>query len=668
MLPNTIFFVLGLSHSQLYYMVTAPAKDRIYGSNVNKPGSSSSSKTAESISLSDSTIKSIQNKIDEHNANYPKKKVTLEVSKAVVRRGMGAYSSSHRPTISGGKPNSRVAWGLARLNAFLYKIKNGKSKSGKYSQDNDLIDELGYKYSKFEDGGIVNNLVDLKFYDTTSEHAKIYGFDSPNPLFVQITFATENHRINNVDEYARKNNYDLIFGTILQKEEQSIDRIKTMLRKNGYSTIEGNNDFYKYIDHSTQFAEGGAINKTNMKEVKKGGITYGPSHAEGGIPVKNKSTNEMLEVEGGEGITNKHVMASSETVKLNGKEMTLCEAVSAINQMDGNGVKFNCDDVKHKQFIEEMAQGGELERGTRTEEEHIQVLRDLYAKRITPEQATEKIAKDHLKEDKDYYKKLSRLKQERYKMPKGKICGCGCSLKSYDNGGMLDSFGLGSFEEMATSFSKSKLTLAEQKKEIIDLTLTTGRDKVDTDFKADLMKNTPQELHKYWENASHVNLYKYGWRLQFTTSRVFAGLCSGEDFGKVQKGNLSKDRNLFISINFVKSEANWKNNYLDTILHECAHAIVREMISMKIGYSSFLKLDPMHEITEGHGKIWEMVCQAINPNGSCNQFYENAILENTFYEYSFECQNCGNEGFGRTKNFTSNCSKCFKPVIIEKNL
>ena len=55
---------------------------------------------------------------------------------------MGAYSSSYRPTISGGKPNSRVAWGLARLNAFFYKIINGKSKSGKYNQDDDLINEL----------------------------------------------------------------------------------------------------------------------------------------------------------------------------------------------------------------------------------------------------------------------------------------------------------------------------------------------------------------------------------------------------------------------------------------------------------------------------------------------------------------------------------------------
>jgi hypothetical protein len=56
-----------------------------------------------------------------------------------------------------------------------------------------------------------------------------------------------------------------------------------------------------------------------------------------------------------------------------------------------------------------MAKGGELERGTRTEKEHIQVLKDLYAKRITPKEASKRIAKDHLKEDSQYYSKLAKM-------------------------------------------------------------------------------------------------------------------------------------------------------------------------------------------------------------------------------------------------------------------
>jgi hypothetical protein len=95
--------------------------------------------------------------------------------------------------------------------------------------------------------------------------------------------------------------------------------------------------------------------------------------------------------------------------------MTICEAVSQLNQLEG-GVQFSCDDVSDRQFIEAMAQGGELERGVRTEQEHIQVLKDLYAKRITPKQASKRIAKDHLKEDSRYYSKLAKMEG---KMAKG---------------------------------------------------------------------------------------------------------------------------------------------------------------------------------------------------------------------------------------------------------
>jgi hypothetical protein len=155
------------------------------------------------------------------------------------------------------------------------------------------------------------------------------------------------------------------------------------------------------------FSKGGNT-KRNMKKIKRGGITYGKSHAEGGIPVKNQSTGDMLEVEGGEGIVNKRSMASKSKVTLNGKKMNICQAVSELNQMEG-GVKFSCEDVNDRQFIKAMAKGGELERGVRTEQEHIQVLKDLYAKRITPKQASERIAKDHLKEDSRYYSKLAKI-------------------------------------------------------------------------------------------------------------------------------------------------------------------------------------------------------------------------------------------------------------------
>jgi hypothetical protein len=136
----------------------APLKDRIKGSKFNEKGTASTSSKAESIKFDDKTIASIQSLIDAHNEKYPSKKITLAVAKAVVRRGMGAYSSSHKTTITGGKPNSRTAWGLARLKAFIYKAQTGKSKSRKYSQDNDLFEELNISVQKMNNGGDVRGM------------------------------------------------------------------------------------------------------------------------------------------------------------------------------------------------------------------------------------------------------------------------------------------------------------------------------------------------------------------------------------------------------------------------------------------------------------------------------------------------------------------------------
>lgn len=147
----------------------APKKDRIFGSDVNKQKSSSSAKSGSSIKFSKELTYTISDKVKEHNSNNPSKKVTLSVAKAVVRRGMGAYSSSHRPTITGGKPNDRTAWGLARLNAFFYKIEHGKSKSGKYTQDDDLIEDLEISVRKLKNGGSLGKYAFVESITTTGK-------------------------------------------------------------------------------------------------------------------------------------------------------------------------------------------------------------------------------------------------------------------------------------------------------------------------------------------------------------------------------------------------------------------------------------------------------------------------------------------------------------------
>lgn len=126
----------------------APKKDRIKGSQTNVKGSASDSKLASSIKFNDRLETAIQNKVDFYNEKNPNDKVSLSTAKAVVRRGMGAFSTSYRPFISGGRPNSRQAWGLARLNKFLLKKAGVKVKKA-YVQDDDLL-----KYAK---GGKIGN-------------------------------------------------------------------------------------------------------------------------------------------------------------------------------------------------------------------------------------------------------------------------------------------------------------------------------------------------------------------------------------------------------------------------------------------------------------------------------------------------------------------------------
>jgi hypothetical protein len=213
------------------------------------------------------------------------------------------------------------------------------------------------------------------------------------------------------------------------RAEVTNKKLEKSLKKNyGFSCDSRNDEKITYCYLSKEAAEkykntanikfeNGGTTKKNMKKIDKGGITYGRSHAEGGIPVKNESTGEMLEVEGGEGIINKKAMASPQMVKIDGKEMTICEAASYLNQKDGNGRQFNCDDVENQQFISDhYGVGGELKKGIATEKEHSKTLNKLYNQDINPNQAIREVAKEHIKENPKYYSDLNKMED---KMAKG---------------------------------------------------------------------------------------------------------------------------------------------------------------------------------------------------------------------------------------------------------
>lgn len=113
-----------------------PAKpsERITGSDRNPEGSASGSRGG--IEISEATEEALKSKVEEHNEKHgdtESKKVDLGMLKAVYRRGAGAFSTSHRTGVG------REQWALARVNAFLYLVRNGKPEDADYTNDYDLL-------------------------------------------------------------------------------------------------------------------------------------------------------------------------------------------------------------------------------------------------------------------------------------------------------------------------------------------------------------------------------------------------------------------------------------------------------------------------------------------------------------------------------------------------
>ena len=86
--------------------------------------------------ITDSAAVGIKNKVEEHNEEHgdtPSKRVTVRMLSAVFRRGIGAYKTnpqSVRPTVT-----SPEQWAFARINSFLYAVRNGRFRSGKHDTD-----------------------------------------------------------------------------------------------------------------------------------------------------------------------------------------------------------------------------------------------------------------------------------------------------------------------------------------------------------------------------------------------------------------------------------------------------------------------------------------------------------------------------------------------------
>ena len=124
----------------------------------------------------------LKRKADEHNDKYgdnPAKRVTYGMLSKVFRRGVGAYHTnpqSVRPNVS-----SPEQWAYARVNSFLYAVRNGKYRSGKH--DTDLLPKGHPMRGPKEEEKMYEELMgilstEVEKIEETSDFVKIKGMAS----------------------------------------------------------------------------------------------------------------------------------------------------------------------------------------------------------------------------------------------------------------------------------------------------------------------------------------------------------------------------------------------------------------------------------------------------------------------------------------------------------
>ena len=113
------------------------------GSKRNPKGAAGKSR---GVTVPDRVLKSLQKKANDFNEKYKAKKgygTTVGQLKSVYQRGVGAFQTSHSPNVK-----SAEQWAQARVNAYIYLLKNGRPQNAKYTTDYDLLPKKHPKSSK----------------------------------------------------------------------------------------------------------------------------------------------------------------------------------------------------------------------------------------------------------------------------------------------------------------------------------------------------------------------------------------------------------------------------------------------------------------------------------------------------------------------------------------
>lgn len=145
------------------------------------------------------------------------------------------------------------------------------------------------KKETMEKGGRISTFVldkdgiEISCEVTSSEHAKTYNVDAEKPLYLKRIHINKEQRNKGkgkealmlIEQYAKENNCDVIFGYVAQKAEFSSTKNKPLLMSeymlvkgwlyaNGYKINKANGNFYKRLENTNKMKQGGGITSNEM--------------------------------------------------------------------------------------------------------------------------------------------------------------------------------------------------------------------------------------------------------------------------------------------------------------------------------------------------------------------------------------------------------------------
>jgi len=141
------------------------------------------------------TEESLKKKADEFNEKYKDKLgygANVGALKAVYQRGLGAYNTSRSPEVA--SRGGAKQWAMARVNAFLYLIKEGRPQNRNYTTDYDLLPTKHPKRKQF--GQILESIIAQKMVEQmmfASQEIDVFGYNTKYFYICPGAIGTFNH-------------------------------------------------------------------------------------------------------------------------------------------------------------------------------------------------------------------------------------------------------------------------------------------------------------------------------------------------------------------------------------------------------------------------------------------------------------------------------------------